>query len=112
MKRAWIASFTFEGYTHSEIFWRWLENCFKGALKGAPTLILDNASFHQQKQVMESFQKQQIECWFLPPYSPDLNPIELQWAILKKKIRRKKKTMEVEKAIQTSFQEMGQPKRI
>ena len=47
VKRALIAPFTFEGYTHSEIFWRWLENCFKGALKGAPTLILDNASFHQ-----------------------------------------------------------------
>ena len=61
---------------------------------------------------MESLQKQQIDCWFLLPYSPDLNPIEQQWAILKKKIRRKKKTMEVEKAIQTSFQEMGQPKRI
>jgi transposase len=38
-------------------------------------------------QVKKIFSKLDRQFFFLPPYSPDLNPIELVWAILKKKIQ-------------------------
>lgn len=44
-------------------------------------MIIDNASFHKVK----SLDWGKIKPWFLPPYSPELNPIEELWLILKKK---------------------------
>lgn len=48
----------------------------------------DNAKPHVAKETMEFMRYEKIKIlkdW--PPYSPDLNPIELMWAILKKKLR-------------------------
>ena len=101
------APFCFEGYTNAEIFQLWLRQCLIPETSSSTTIILDNASFHKTNKVKELLEERGIKLLFLPTYSPDLNPIEQQWAILKKKIRRRKKSMEFEKAIQTSFQEMG-----
>ena len=51
-------------------------------------LILDNASFHKRLDTQELLEKHGHVLLFLPPYSPDLNPIEHIWAQLKS-IRRK-----------------------
>ncbi len=48
---------------------------------------MDNASFHRKKQLTEIFAKYHRTLIFLPPYSPDLNPIEKFWAHLKSLIR-------------------------
>ena len=48
---------------------------------------MDNASFHRKKQLAEISAKHHRTLIFLPPYSPDLNPIEKFWARLKSIIR-------------------------
>ena len=49
-------------------------------------IILDNAKIHKAKIIREFCQKNQIIFVYLPPYSPDLNPIEFVWKDLKKKL--------------------------
>jgi putative transposase len=52
------------------------------------TMILDNVRYHHAK-MLKSFlekKKDRIELFFLPPYSPDLNPMERIWWYMRKKI--------------------------
>ncbi|BAP56916.1 transposase [Thioploca ingrica] len=51
------------------------------------TIIIDNASFHKSKPTRELVEKAQCQLVFLPPYSPDLNPLEKRWAHVKRKGR-------------------------
>ena len=50
---------------------------------------MDNAIFHCKSRLYElcNNANKNIKLIFLPPYSPDLNPIEKYWAVLKKKLR-------------------------
>ena len=61
------------------------EGWFEGIL--LPGLPKDNASFHRKKQLYEIAGKNNITLIFLPPYSPELNPIEKVWANMKKFLR-------------------------
>jgi transposase len=45
--------------------------------------VLDNLSAHKTRKVQEAFAALGIEVYYLPPYSPDLNPIEKCWSKLK-----------------------------
>jgi transposase len=47
---------------------------------------MDNASFHR-KQALRKIARGSVRLLFLPPYSPDFNPIEKTWAHLKKRLR-------------------------
>ncbi len=49
---------------------------------------MDNATFHKSEQTKELIKKAGCSLLFLPPYSPDFNPIEQFWANLKSKIRK------------------------
>lgn len=49
-------------------------------------IILDNAKIHKAKIIREFCQKNKIILVYLPPYSPNLNPIEFMWKDLKKKL--------------------------
>jgi transposase len=51
---------------------------------GNVVLILDNAKFHKSSYVFATASRLNITLLFLPPYSPDLNPIELVWKDLKR----------------------------
>ncbi len=51
-------------------------------------VIIDNASFHKSDKTKKLIESAQCRLMFLPPYSPDLNPIEKCWANIKRKIRR------------------------
>lgn len=50
-------------------------------------IIMDNASYHKSKYLKELFAKNNVSIKFLPPYSPDLNPIEKLWGTIKKQLR-------------------------
>lgn len=83
----WVAPLEYTKTTDSILFEFWFENCLLKEVGAGSTIILDNASFHK-KSVLASLAKScNCEVLFLPPYSPDLNPIEKKWAWLKRKLR-------------------------
>jgi transposase len=51
-------------------------------------VVMDNASFHKSEKTKELVEKFSCRLFFLPPYSPDLNPIEKFWASMKAKIKK------------------------
>ena len=59
------------------------KNLVKSIPKGS-TAIMDNASFHPKKKLQNLARRHGIKLLFLPPYSPDFNPIEKTWANMKR----------------------------
>jgi transposase len=49
--------------------------------------LIDNASWHKTKKVLEYCEENNITLLFLPPYSPEYNPIERVWSFLKSKVK-------------------------
>lgn len=84
----WIAPLEYSGTTDSALFEFWFKNCLLKEVEPQSIIILDNATFHK-KSILSELAKQNNCCvLFLPPYSPDLNPIEKKWAWLKKRLRK------------------------
>jgi len=83
----WVAPMTYDGTTDSELFEFWFENCLLNEVKSGSVIVLDNATFHRKSKVFELAKSRNCTAIFLPPYSPDLNPIEKKWAWLKAKLR-------------------------
>ena len=77
----------FKGTCNSDLFNVWLKEMLIPNLQPGQVLILDNASFHRSEKTRALVESAGCEILFLPPYSPDLNPIEKYWANLKVKIR-------------------------
>jgi len=77
----------FKGTCNSDLFNVWLKEMLIPSLRPGQVLILDNASFHRSEKTRTLVESAGCEILFLPPYSPDLNPIEKYWANLKVKIR-------------------------
>ncbi|EMI59090.1 transposase ISFtu1, partial [Francisella tularensis subsp. tularensis 3571] len=84
-----IAPLEYSGYTNTEIFNQWFEEHLCPSLKPKTTIvIMDNASFHKSSKLIEIANKFDVQILYLPPYSPDLNPIEKVWANFKKIFRK------------------------
>ncbi len=78
----------FDCYINSDVFYSWVT---KELLPNTPrhsVIVLDNATFHKRNDTLEAIEKAGHTIEFLPPYSPDLNPIERKWAQAKS-IRKK-----------------------
>lgn len=80
-----------EGNFNKQSFLFWFENFMKYICKNFNPLesmiVLDNASIHNKEIIFQYAKKYQIYVLFLPPYSPDLNPIEKIWGSMKSYIR-------------------------
>ena len=63
----------------------WLEDHLLKVLEKNSTLIMDNACFHKKETIRNIARKEGHDVLFLPPYSPDFNPIEKVFAVLKKR---------------------------
>lgn len=83
-----IAPFRFEGSTNTEIFNIWIRECLLSELQEWDVIVLDNASFHKSQKTKELIEQKGARLLYLPPYSPDLNPIENYWALLKTYVRK------------------------
>ena len=74
----------FEGSINSDVFYAWVRQDLLRKLPAASVLVMDNATFHKRSDILKSIESAGHEVLFLPPYSPDLNPIEKKWAQYKK----------------------------
>jgi transposase len=72
----------------ANVFFEWLTKELLPGIAPESVIVLDNATFHKRQDALLAVQKQGHTLLFLPPYSPDLNPIEKKWAQAKS-IRRK-----------------------
>ena len=84
----WVAPMEYAGTTDSVLFEFWFKNCLLQEVDAGSTIILDNATFHKKSVLPDLAKRYNCEVLFLPPYSPDLNPIEKKWAWLKKRLRK------------------------
>jgi transposase len=66
---------------------RWFEYKLLNDVKTGSTVIMDRASFHRKKQLEEIREKAKVKLQFLPAYTPDFNPIEKDWANMKRALR-------------------------
>ena len=70
----------FDGTINGDIFEGWLEQDLIPKLPERSVVIMDNAAFHKRPATQTLLEKAGHILMFLPPYSPDLNPIEHKWA--------------------------------
>ena len=82
-----LAPMCFQGTCNTGLFNTWLEKMVMPQLQSGQVLILDNASFHRSEESKKLVEAAGCKLMFLPPYSPDLNPIEKCWANIKTKVR-------------------------
>lgn len=85
-----------EGATNKDIFEAYIEQILLPTLKAGDIVILDNLSAHKSRHIRELVKSVGAELWYLPAYSPDLNPIEEMWSKIKSILRKlKARTKEV-----------------
>ena len=72
--------------TDGEFFERWFTGCLLAEIPKGHTVIMDNASFHRKRR-LSKLARGKVRLLFLPPYSPDYNPIEKTWANMKRFLR-------------------------
>ncbi len=85
--RGMIATMTIEEATDTEIFLAYLDHVLCPQLRPGDLVVMDNLSSHKVKGVRERIEAAGAELLYLPPYSPDLNPIEKAWSKLKLLLR-------------------------
>ena len=83
-----VSVMTVEGATDSEVFCAFLEHVLGPKLKPGDVLVLDNVGAHRTADVRRLVEKMGAKVLFLPPYSPDLNPIEECWSKVKSLLRK------------------------
>ena len=83
-------SLSIEGPADRESFGLYLRELLCPALRPGQIVVLDNLSVHKGAWVRELVEERGAEVWLLPPYSPDLNPIEEAFSKAKSFLRRAK----------------------
>ena len=73
----------FRGAMNAHTFEGYLEQALLPQLRPGDRLVMDNLAAHRHPSAAAILAANGVEAIFLPPYSPDLNPIELAWSKLK-----------------------------
>jgi transposase len=81
------APLIFEGAMSTLIFEAYTEQMLVPTLRRGDIVLLDNLSAHKSEKVRDLIEKRGARLVFLPPYSPDLNPIEKCWSKIKTALR-------------------------
>jgi transposase len=76
-----------DGATNKDVFEAYVEQILLPSLKAGDIVILDNLAAHKNQRVRELIKSVGAELWYLPAYSPDLNPIERMWSKIKSILR-------------------------
>jgi len=75
-----IAVGLFQGSINADTFLAWVHQVLLPQLPPAAVIVLDNAAFHKRQDIQNTLREAGHTLDYLPPYSPDLNPIEHKWA--------------------------------
>ncbi len=81
------ACLCFPGALNGEIFLLYTQQMLAPSLRPGDVVVMDNLAAHKIQGVRQAIESAGAELWYLPPYSPDLNPIELMWSKAKGLIR-------------------------
>jgi transposase len=81
------ASMTVNAATDGDVFTAYVEQALCPKLKPGDVVVLDNLSAHKVPGIRERIEACGAQLLYLPPYSPDLNPIEKAWSKFKKFLR-------------------------
>jgi len=76
-----------DGAVNGGVFQAFVEQVLAPELRPGDVVVLDNLSSHKGASVREAIEARGAELVFLPPYSPDLNPIEMVFAKIKQLLR-------------------------
>lgn len=82
-----LASMTIEDATDGDVFLAYLEQVLGPQLHAGQLVIMDNLRAHKVEGVRERIEARGARLVYLPPYSPDFNPIEQIWAKVKQWLR-------------------------
>ncbi|MEK7721071.1 MAG: IS630 family transposase [Elusimicrobiota bacterium] len=83
-----VAPLVFQGSCNTEVVNVYFEKVLLPTLPPGSVIVLDNARFHQSPTTQKLVEAAGCQLLFLPPYSPDLNPIEHLWAAFKTRLRK------------------------
>ena len=78
----------FDGPINGAVFHAWVRESLAPALKPGEIVIMDNLGSHRGKAVRSAIREAGAKLFFLPKYSPDLNPIEQVFSKLKHGLRK------------------------
>lgn len=79
----------YDGALDGERFTDFVVNRLVPKLSKDDVVVMDNASIHKVEGVREAIEGVGAKLVYLPPYSPDLNPIELVWSLLKQHLKKR-----------------------
>jgi len=82
-----VAPMTVEAATDGEIFLAYVEHFLCPELRPEDVVVMDNLSAHKVEGVRQLIEATGAKLLYLPPYSPDLNPIEKAWSKIKQILR-------------------------
>ena len=84
------APIMFKGTLDGHFFGGYVEQVLAPTLSPGGIVIMDNCSAHKVNGVLDPIYSAGASVWFLPEYSPDLNPVELMWSKIKSILRKLK----------------------
>ena len=76
-----------DGAVNGDVFEAFVEQVLTPQLKPGDIVVMDNLSSHKRVRVRELIEARRAKLMYLPPYSPDLNPIELVFSKIKQLLR-------------------------
>src|SRR5690606_3211700 len=92
----------FDGPINGRSFLAWVEPCLVPTLCPGDIVVMDHPGSHKGKAVRKAIRAAGAKLFFLPPYSPDLNPIEQVFAKLKALLRKA-----AERTVKETWQRIG-----
>ena len=81
-------SLTVEGPTTSVVFETYVKHVLAPTLRRSQVVVMDNLSAHKGEGIKELIEERGCEVVYLPPYSPDFNPIEEAFSKIKRLLRK------------------------
>jgi transposase len=82
-----FAAASMVGATDSDVFRAYVSEILAPQLRRGDVVVMDNLAPHKAQGVREAIESVGAELRYLPPYSPDFNPIENMWSKVKGKLR-------------------------